>query len=163
MSDPGKTSVHVAGTTMDITWPTLSEAKLSSLIQEERDLIQSSQAELVNGTTAQLNEINLGCTSKPQYAKTYRTLRRDKRQMLDAWRAKSAAAGSPPMMQLMIEMHDHIFDKKLMLMKLHFQCIWREDIDVWAGEEGGTLDKSGCLIVVISLTGLLAAAFSRWA
>src|SRR5437660_707210 len=84
----GHNRVVVAGEPMDCPWPDIFNSRLARLSPESQERAQLDRIGLINTSVAQLNEINLGCRNKPQYAKTYGALRRDKREMVEKMRAK---------------------------------------------------------------------------
>ena len=64
-------------------WPRLTPELVASLPEHEQLLIREHEEETIAVSKAQLAEICSDCHIRPQFAKTYRVLRRDLRDMLE--------------------------------------------------------------------------------
>jgi len=122
----------------------MSEAELAAFSPEEQGFLRRAERDIIVPSKNQLEELNAGCQSKPQYAKTYRVLRRDKRTTLDSMNQEETS----PLHQAMMRMYDRVISYKLDRMATFFRRRWNDDIESWAGVEGGKLDKSGCVVLV---------------
>jgi hypothetical protein len=133
-------------------WPRLPDEMVSALPEHEQLLIRQHEEETIAASKMQLSDICLNCRVKPQFAKTYRVLRRDLGTTLDAMRAQIAQPNSDisdAYGVALIRSTDAIVSHKLDLMRRQFFVRWGESVRNWAGEEGGKLDKSGCCILFL--------------
>lgn len=132
-------------------WPTLDEKELQAIPEREKAQFMAWAQEVIEGNKLQLEDLNRNCHSAPQYAKTYRVLRRDKRKTLDSLRSqinqKSAGLSDGFVLGVMT-LYDRVISRKLDLMRDHFSRKWNSGIETWAGKEGNFLDRTGCLIVL---------------
>ena len=136
-------------------WPRLSEELVNALPMEERSLIRQHEDEMIAANAMAVDDIIENCHVKPQFAKTYRVLRRDKRETLEKLRsglAQPHAEYSDAYRMALLRSADAILDYKLSLMSQHFFLRWGEPVENWAGTEGSVFDRGGCL-VVLSLLG----------
>lgn len=177
--DATESKINIGGHWITNSWPTFSDDELSGLSPEVRTFVEADRRQMIQVTTDQLNEINLGCRSKPQYAKTYRALRRDQRASIEKMRAKheslvrqieaARANGSltpedepaVAMMGATLRMNERILSSKLTAMESHFLATWGERIENWSGKEGDAIDKSGCLVFVAAAIAVGVGAY-RW-
>lgn len=140
-------------------WPTLNEEELSVFTVEERAFLEHAQLQLIEDSKKELDEINSTCTIRPQYAKTYRVLRRSKRETLEKMRcniSKSRPGTSQAFEEAMIRTFDRIISHKHSQMALFFKGKWGEDIENWAGKEGSFPDRAGCIFFLGSVAIVLA-------
>jgi hypothetical protein len=143
-------------------WPRLTAELLSALPEHEQLLIRQHEEETIAVSKMQLADICENCHSKPQFAKTYRVLRRDLRDILQKVRARL----SQPHPELsdgyavaLLRSTDAIISYKLELMAQHFYLTWGEPIENWAGREGSVIDRAGC-VVVLTVIGSGVSALS---
>ncbi len=132
-------------------WPRLTAELLSALPEHEQLLIQQHEEETIAVSKMQLADVCDNCHIKPQFAKTYRVLRRDLRDMLHKLRA-SLSQPQPELSDgygvALLRSTDAIISYKLQLMAQHFYLRWGEPIENWAGREGSAIDKAGCVVVL---------------
>ena len=144
-------------------WPRLPDEVVSGLLEHEQLLIRQHEEETIAASKMQLADICENCHIKPQFAKTYRVLRRDLREMLEQGRARLSQPHpelTDAFCMAMLRSTEAIIKEKLLRMGRRFQLNWDESIENWAGKEGSALDKSGCLVVLAvigsALSGLCA-------
>ena len=140
-------------------WPRLPSDLLIGLSETERATIRQHEEETIAGNKMQLADICENCHIKPQFAKTYRVLRRDLREMLAQLRAKlnlPASDSSDGYGIALLRSTDEIISHKLRLMAQHFHIRWGEPIENWAGKEGSAIDKSGCVILLAGIGSILS-------
>jgi hypothetical protein len=166
LTDEELANIRMRGSTSKKTtpvgWPTLSEEELSVFSLEERAILEHEQLELIEGNKKQLEEINASCRIRPQYAKTYRVLRRGKRETLEEMRAnldKSNPGTSDAFNQAMIRSFDRIILYKHSQMALFFKATWGEDIENWSGKEGIFFDRAGCAILLSSVAAVILIGY----
>lgn len=136
-------------------WPRLSDEVLAALPEHEQLIIRQHEEETIAGSKMQLADICTNCHIKPQFAKTYRVLRRDLRAELEKSRAAMARPNqrfSDAFGMAMIRSTDAIVSYKLSRMAGHFQMSWGEPIENWAGKEGSAMDKAGCVVAIVMLS-----------
>jgi hypothetical protein len=136
-------------------WPRLPTDLLAALPTDEQFLIRQHEEEMIAGSKMQLADICENCHSKSQFAKTYRTLRRDLRETLAKARLSLLDKGNPhsdTYGAAMIRSTDAIISHKLPLMSDRFRYRWAESIENWAGKEGSYLDKSGCCVILVLIS-----------
>ncbi len=139
-------------------WPKFTAQELSMLSPEERAYVQKGEQELIQGNAMQLDDIESNCDDCAQFAKTYRVLRRDKRQTLEKLRAdlnNQTPGASEPYRLLMLQLYDRVISYKLESMARFFQFKWNDDIETWAGKENGILDRGGCLLLIVAAATLV--------
>ena len=133
-------------------WPRLSDDLVAALPEHEQALIRQHEEETIAGSKMQLADICENCHIKPQFAKTYRVLRRDLRQTQQQARARMARP-HPTFLDAfggaLIRSTDAIVSYKLQLMANHFLLRWGEPIENWAGEEGSAIDRTGCCVFLL--------------
>lgn len=132
-------------------WPRLPPDLLCALPVREQVMIRQHEEETIAASRMQLDDICDNCHSKPQFAKTYRVLRRDLRDTLQRLRVASSHPHpdlSDACMAAVLRSSDAILSYKLQLMAIHFFQRWGEPIDVWAGEEGSAIDRAGCVVAI---------------
>lgn len=141
-------------------WPRLPTGLLSSLPEEEQLLIRQHEEETIAASKMQLADICDNCHIKPQFAKTYRVLRRDLRETLERGRARQ----TEPQPELsdgfgaaLLRSTDAIISYKLQLMARHFYLRWGEPVENWAGKEGSAIDRAGCAVVLAVLGSSVSA------
>ena len=130
-------------------WPRLDESVFAAMPEDEQAIIRRHEEEMIAASKLQLADICDNCHIKPQFAKTYRVLRRDRRKMLEKGRARLAQPDpelSDAFGGAMIRSTDAIVSYKLRLMASHFYARWGEPIEDWAGKEGSAIDKAGCCV-----------------
>ncbi len=130
-------------------WPQLPDDLLRTLSEDECVSIRAHEEEMIAGNAMALDDILMNCTNKMQFAKTYRVLRRDKREMLAKLRAKTQTPDqnvSDVYMMAMTRSTDEILAYKLRRLASHFQNVWSEPIENWAGAEGASVDRAGCML-----------------
>ena len=133
-------------------WPRMTEAELSVFSPEEQAVLRQAENDIIVPSKLQLEDLNTNCDIKPQYAKTYRVLRRDKRKTLEKMRAQLNAvqsSESDAFLLATMRIYDQVISHKLELMAAFFRRRWDDDIESWAGKEGSGLDRSGCILVVL--------------
>ena len=146
------------------SWPRLSGEIIDALSAPEQEFVRQHEEELIAGNKLAVDDIIYNCHMKPQFAKTYRVLRRDKRQLLDKIRAGLAqphSKFSDTCGMAMLRSTDAILSYKLSLMENHFWIRWNESIENWAGEEGGFHDRAGCLVFIVAI-GIGAISTIGW-
>ena len=133
-------------------WPRLPDDLLAALPEHERALVRQHEEATIAGSRMQLDDICSNCHVRPQFAKTYRALRRDLRESLQKARAQAAQPHlmfSDAYLGAIIRSTDAIVSHKLDLMAQHVFLRWGEPIETWAGEEGSTLDRAGCSLLFL--------------
>ena len=139
-------------------WPRLPDDVVSALPEHEQILIRRHEEETIAASKMQLADICANCHIKPQFAKTFRVLRRDLRNTLNDARANLAQPNSgfsDAFGVALIRSTDEIVSHKLDLMGRHFFMRWGELVENWAGEEGSTLDGAGCCVfLAVAASGL---------
>lgn len=141
-------------------WPRLADHLVAAMPANEQMLIRQHEEETIAASKMQLADVCNNCHVKPQFAKTYRVLRRDLRQMLDRSRRQAAQPTfefSDAFQAALIRSTDEIVSHKLRLMANHFYVRWGESIENWAGKEGSAIDKSGCCVFLL-ITGSCISA-----
>jgi len=132
-------------------WPRLPDDFLAPLSEQERALIRRHEDELIAGNLLQLQDLFRNCNVKPQFAKTYRVLRRDMRETLEKMRLasfKPHPAYSDLYLAALLRTTDRILSYKLIEMDYWFHRRWGEPIENWAGQEGDAFDRSGCVLLI---------------
>ena len=125
-------------------WPTLSEAELSIFTADLRKFLIEEQHHVIIGNRMALEDILQNCDSRPQFAKTFALLRQDLRRQLKKYRSDLSSTSDPMGQVFMlanIRMCDRVISHKLELMRAFFFNKWGENIEDWAGEEHGLLDR----------------------
>jgi hypothetical protein len=132
-------------------WPRLSPELTSSLPEHEQLLLRQHEEETIAANKMQLEDLLKNCNIQPQFAKTYRVLRRDLRQMLEKGRDRlrqPQPGVSDGFGMALVLSTDAIISYKLRCMEEHFWVRWGEPIERWAGPEGSAMDKAGCVVVI---------------
>jgi len=136
---------------------------LSALPEREQLLIRQHEEETIAVSKMQLADICDNCDIKPQFAKTYRALRRDLRDVLQKGRA---TLSQPHLEQsdgygaALLRSTDAIISYKLELIAQHFSLRWGEPIENWAGKEGSAIDRAGCVVVFAAIGSGVSALFA---
>lgn len=133
-------------------WPTLSEAELAIFSGEMRQYLENEQKHVIVANRMTLQDILENCKSRPQFAKTFRLLRRDKRRTLEKWRGdlnRTMDATGQALILATMQMYDRVISYKLGEMATFFHSRWGEDIEAWAGKELGLMDRIGCLLFLV--------------
>jgi hypothetical protein len=144
-------------------WPRLDDRIVAALAEHEQLLIRQHEEELIAASKLQLADICNNCHTRPQFAKTYRVLRRDLRDTLEKARANLAKPSqqfSDAFGAAMINSTDAIVRHKLNLMAQHFLIRWGEPIENWAGKEGSALDRAGCSVLLVIAGSVSGSVFS---
>jgi len=166
LTDEEVANIRLRGSTPNKTtpvgWPTLSAEELAVLSSEERAILEQAQLELILDSKKQLEEIIGTCRIRPQFAKTYRVLRRSKRETLQKMRAnldRSNTGTSDAFNQAMVRNFDRIISYKHSQMALFFKATWGEDIENWSGKEGSFWDRAGCAILLSSVAAVIFVGY----
>lgn len=142
-------------------WPRLPESIINALPEHERELIRQHVEEMIVGNSLQTDDLVRHCNNKFQFAKTYRVLRRDKRNTLDMMRKKMAKpnpAYSDSYGVAMMRSIDDILDYKLERIARYFEVRWGESIENYAGKEGAVIDRVGCCVAFVALISAMLAS-----
>jgi hypothetical protein len=144
----------------DDGWPRLSEQDLALFTDEARAFIRAREQELIRDSRQELDEIYSTCRIRPQYAKTYRVLRRSKRETLEKMRVNLRSWPMPEEAKsILLRVFEQVISYKHAQMAAFFRIKWGEDIENWAGKEGSALDRAGCLVMfgtllVVAMAGI---------
>jgi hypothetical protein len=130
----------------------MSDEELQALDESTKERLLAIQEELIQLNSIQLNDLIRNCNIRPQFAKTYRVLRRDRRDTLAKLRSIANNA-SPNSFEERVTwgqlgIYDNVISYKLERIASHFSSTWGEDIEEWAGPEGSLADRSGCLVLL---------------
>ncbi|MCR9296251.1 MAG: hypothetical protein NXI32_26360 [bacterium] len=137
----------------DADWPRMPDEQIQVLTEAEQTLLRLHEEEMIAGNAKELNDLITNCRSKLQFAKTYRVLRRDKRNLLAKLRQKQDVdlINGFTYYDALIRSTDRILSFKLERMSAYFKYCWGEPIDAWAGEEHSAIDQVGCMIWFLGL------------
>ena len=145
-------------------WPMLTTAELATFSSAEQDLLEAFEAQAIQTSKMELADLNTNCQIRPQYAKTYRVLRRDGTRTLLKMRGvlnEGPTNGMSDVFNLaLLRIYDRVISRKLVFMAAHFRATWHEDIENWAGKEGSFIDRSGCLLQLISVGAIAGIGLS---
>jgi hypothetical protein len=125
---------------------------------EERDYLARFRQQVELGEHAQSLEIIAGCHNKFQFAKTFRTLRKDfartNQEMRERVARGDAGPGiTPAVVEEMIRIGTKSWELKMAALQKHFFLTWGEPIENYAGKGDG----SGCAGVVVFFLVLIVA------